>query len=78
VGIFSFDGIHPTAAIQAAGYHDMDQRFGLTSFQSAVPEPASWLMMIVGFALSGVALRRGRTAQRCRSAPKPEPHLDMH
>jgi PEP-CTERM motif len=26
-----------------------------------VPEPASWAMMLVGFGLAGVALRRGRT-----------------
>ncbi|HEX8418704.1 MAG TPA: SGNH/GDSL hydrolase family protein [Sphingomonas sp.] len=57
VGIFSFDGIHPTAAIQAAGYREMNQRFGLTAVQ-AVPEPSSWALMLVGFGLSGVALRR--------------------
>ena len=57
VGIFSFDGIHPTAAIQAAGYREMNQRFGLTAVQ-AVPEPSSWALMLVGFGLSGFALRR--------------------
>ena len=57
VGIFSFDGIHPTAAIQAAGYREMNQRFGLMAVQ-AVPEPSSWALMLVGFGLSGVALRR--------------------
>jgi len=29
---------------------------------SAVPEPATWAMMIGGFALAGVAMRRARTA----------------
>ncbi|WP_375419808.1 SGNH/GDSL hydrolase family protein [uncultured Sphingomonas sp.] len=57
VGIFSFDGIHPTAPIQAAGYREMNQRFGLTAVQ-AVPEPSSWALMLVGFGLSGFALRR--------------------
>ena len=56
-GFFSFDGVHPTAAIQAAGYRDMDRQFGLTAV-SAVPEPASWAMMILGFGMVGAAIRR--------------------
>lgn len=36
--------------------------------QAAVPEPATWAMMIVGFALSGVALRRTRNTGRLRVA----------
>jgi len=59
LGIFSFDGVHPTAAAQAAGYRDMVARFSLTSGQ-AVPEPSSWLMMIVGFLMSGAAIRARR------------------
>jgi len=55
-GIFSFDGVHPTAAVQLAGYHDMDKKFGLTAAQ-AVPEPASWATMIAGFGMIGAALR---------------------
>jgi outer membrane lipase/esterase len=58
-GIFSFDGVHPTAAVQAAGFRDMDQRFGLSSVM-AVPEPASWAMFIVGFGLVGGAIRNRR------------------
>jgi hypothetical protein len=30
-----------------------------------VPEPASWAMLIVGFGLTGAAMRRGRQAQAC-------------
>ncbi|KTT76360.1 PEPxxWA-CTERM sorting domain-containing protein [Sphingomonas endophytica] len=30
---------------------------------SAVPEPATWAMMVAGFAVAGVALRRGRRVQ---------------
>jgi hypothetical protein len=30
---------------------------------SAVPEPASWALMIVGFALTGGALRRQQSAR---------------
>ena len=55
-GIFSFDGIHPTAAIQLAGYREMDRLFGLSAAQ-AVPEPASWAMLIAGFGIAGAALR---------------------
>jgi outer membrane lipase/esterase len=66
-GIFSFDGTHPTAAIQAAAYRDMNQQFGLTSIQAAVPEPSSWAMMIAGFAISGAALR-GKRRREGRNA----------
>jgi len=54
VGYLYFDGTHPTAAIQAAAYRDMDRQFGLFT---AVPEPASWMMLIAGFALTGTVLR---------------------
>jgi len=66
-GIFSFDGVHPTAAVQAAGYHDMDQRYGLTAAQ-AVPEPGSWAMMIAGFGMTGAALRYRRRSTRIARA----------
>jgi outer membrane lipase/esterase len=61
VGIFSFDGVHPTAAVQAAGYRDIDQRFGLTS---VVPEPATWAMMLVGFGLLSASLRYRRRSTK--------------
>ena len=61
VGIFSFDGVHPTAPIQAALFRDLNRQFGLTTFQ-AVPEPASWALMIGGMGLAGGALRRRRVA----------------
>jgi len=53
-GIFSFDGTHPTAAVQSAIFRDIVRQFGV----SAVPEPQSWAMMIAGFALAGAAIRR--------------------
>jgi outer membrane lipase/esterase len=53
-GIFSFDGTHPTAAVQQAMFQDIARQFGV----SAVPEPRMWLMMIGGFALAGAAIRR--------------------
>lgn len=53
-GIFSFDGTHPTAAVQSALFRDMVRQFGISS----VPEPATWGMMIAGFAMAGAAVRR--------------------
>ncbi|GAO38127.1 hypothetical protein SCH01S_04_00110 [Sphingomonas changbaiensis NBRC 104936] len=53
-GIFSFDGTHPTAAVQAALFRDIARQFDV----SAVPEPRVWLMMLGGFLLVGVAIRR--------------------
>ena len=54
-GYFSFDGVHPTAAIQRAAFDDMERQFNLSG---AVPEPASWALMIIGFGMIGGALRR--------------------
>ncbi len=59
-GIFSFDGTHPTAPIQAALFRDINRQFNLTA---AIPEPATWAMMILGFLVMGTALRR-RSAAR--------------
>lgn len=56
-GIFSFDGTHPTAAVQAALARDINDQFGI------VPEPATWVMLIGGFGLVGAALRSRRREQ---------------
>ena len=37
-------------------------QFTLNSLSAAVPEPASWGMMIMGFGLAGAVVRRRRTA----------------
>ena len=61
VGYFSFDGIHPVAAVQRALFQDADRQFALTATQAgAVPEPATWGMMILGFGMAGGAMRRRR------------------
>lgn len=39
------------------GVEDFDWRFTISTI-SAVPEPATWAMMIAGFGLAGAALRR--------------------
>ncbi|WP_312162560.1 PEPxxWA-CTERM sorting domain-containing protein [Phenylobacterium sp.] len=38
----------------------VEARFKLVELPSAVPEPATWAMMITGFGLAGVAIRRRR------------------
>ena len=54
VGYFSFDGTHPVASVQRALFDDMNRQFNLTG----VPEPATWMMMVVGLGMVGAALRR--------------------
>lgn len=53
-GYFSVDGTHPIAPIQAALYRAVAHDLGI----GAVPEPASWAMMVAGFGLVGTAVRR--------------------
>jgi hypothetical protein len=36
----------------------------MTNLSSAVPEPATWAMMIIGFGVAGGALRRRPAAAR--------------
>jgi hypothetical protein len=59
------------AAFDAIGYNtpvDVRSNYAVSTGQiAAVPEPATWMMMIGGFALAGAALRR-RTRVRVRFA----------
>ncbi len=55
-GYFSVDGVHPIAPIQAAIFREVAHITGV----GAVPEPASWAMLIAGFGLTGAVLRRRR------------------
>lgn len=71
VGIFYFDGVHPTAAVQAAGYRELDQRFGLTAIQPAVPELSIWAMMCIGFGTMGAAMRYRRRSTGMVPASSP-------
>lgn len=65
-GIFRITGYDPTAAVLTL----TTQSDGLTSFsataRSAVPEPASWALMIGGFGLTGGMLRSSRRRVRVR------------
>jgi len=53
-GYVYFDDTHPTAAIQSAV-------FG--AVRAAVPEPAAWALLVVGFGVAGRGLRARRRAQ---------------
>lgn len=57
---FSFDGTHPTAAVHQALFRDVQSRF---AFSAPVPEPSTWMMLIVGFAFVGAAMRRQCSAK---------------
>jgi phospholipase/lecithinase/hemolysin len=54
-----FDEIHVTTGVQRAISIQVANQLGI----SAIPEPASWAMMILGFGLVGGMARRRRTAQ---------------
>lgn len=54
-GIFSFDGIHFSAPIHEALARDIDSQFNVLG---SVPEPTTWAMMILGFFMTGSAIRR--------------------
>ena len=57
---------HVGGPIAVVGYGEqaMQAAFDANSWSiaAAVPEPASWAMMIAGFGLTGAALRRRRIA----------------
>ena len=59
-GYFSFDGTHPTAAVQRAAYLEIQRQFG---FSAAVPEPSTWGLLLLGFFAVAAAMRRRRAAQ---------------
>ena len=59
-GYLLFDGIHVTSAVQRVIAVEIARQTGL----NAVPEPASWAMLIAGFGLIGTTLRRRRAGVR--------------
>ena len=64
INVAGFDGIH-TLRIGNFGSHMSVDNFTISA---AVPEPATWLTMLIGFGLVGAALRRTRTRLRPRAA----------
>lgn len=56
---WSYDNIYGKATGRQVGDYVVANYFGI----NAVPEPASWAMLIAGFGLTGAAMRRRRTAR---------------
>jgi len=56
-----FDGAIDHVAFNFAGGLSDDFNFKVKDLPGAVPEPATWAMMIGGFALAGSTMRRRRT-----------------
>jgi hypothetical protein len=56
ISVAGFDGIH-TLRIGNFGSHMSIDNFTISA---AVPEPATWVTMLVGFGFAGAALRRSR------------------
>lgn len=57
-----------TGAFGAPTVADLSVNTISASVMSPVPEPATWAMMVAGFAMAGVALRRRRVDARVRFA----------
>jgi outer membrane lipase/esterase len=58
-GFLFFDDVHPTAQVHQLIANDILAGFTTTSvFTAAVPEPETWTMLLVGFILLSVNLRR--------------------
>jgi len=53
-----FDKVHPTTVVHQAIANALVAQ--LSGSPAAVPEPATWLMMIAGFGVLGIRLRRAR------------------
>lgn len=70
VDVSALNGGNPGALIfgpNDGNYRDNSGKFDITLYQlgtSAVPEPATWAMMITGFGLAGMAVRRRRLAPK--------------
>jgi hypothetical protein len=55
----SFDNSNPSARGEGPRFLSIDAVFGAGA--AAVPEPSTWALLILGFGLTGTALRRRRT-----------------
>jgi hypothetical protein len=57
---FTFSGVHPGFGITSGNLNDFTATGVSGSFSGAVPEPASWGLMIMGFGAIGAAIRNRR------------------
>jgi hypothetical protein len=63
-----FSGLSGSSTITFSNSAELDTVKFLASTMTAVPEPATWTMMLAGFALMGFALRRRAGASRLMRA----------
>ena len=54
-----------SATLTSNGYETLLMGATATSMNSAVPEPAAWTLMLVGFGLTGGAMRRRVKVRAC-------------
>jgi hypothetical protein len=59
-GRVTFDTRGTRGGIKGVVFQSTNTAFEFDGFAAAVPEPATWGMMILGFGLAGYGLRRGR------------------
>ena len=64
INVAGFDGIHTLRIGNYGSHMSIDN----LTISAAVPEPATWLTMLVGFGLAGAALRRSRARLRTQAA----------
>ena len=65
IDVAGFDGIYTLRIGNFGSHMSIDN---LTISAAAVPEPATWLTMLVGFGVAGAALRRARTRSQPQTA----------
>ena len=58
------DGVTPTGSASAVGLFNFPNTGMTATFQPGVPEPATWMMLLIGFAGVGFAGRRRAKTQR--------------
>ena len=60
INLTGFDGIHTFRIVNVGNHLSIDNFTFTTANGGAVPEPATWAAMLLGFGLAGLALRRAR------------------